>query len=356
MGTAYGQIPIWNGSAWILNGNTNISIGYYAGKNTQGLNTVAIGYYAGKYSQGINSIAIGYYAGVTGQFSNAVAIGYQAGNSTQGQKAVAIGQQSGQISQGNNAVAIGNSAAQTSQGINAVSIGYYSGYNTQGNNAVAIGSQAGKNTQGAYSIAIGYYAGQTSQNANSIIINATSSALNNSTTSGCFIAPLTNTSTGNIVFYNNTTKELSYSSTGTITGNVTITGNLVVGNSTTGNVTAFSYNALSDARIKTNITPIYDAVTEIKKLKPIKYTIGGGLSEGFLAQDVYRNFPHMRRIPSTWDKKSSLDAPTDCSGEPLLYSLDYNRFIAYLTGAIQELSDRVDQQQKQIDELTKKNT
>lgn len=128
-------------------------------------------------------------------------------------------------------IAIGHSALSVGTGNGAIGIGYAAGYSGSGANSVSIGSQAGQNGIGAYSVAIGLQAGiscaancidinasgiQSVANvANTIIINASAAELSPATT-GCYIAPLRGIAHGigaGIVFYNTTTKELSYSTT-----------------------------------------------------------------------------------------------------------------------------------------------
>jgi hypothetical protein len=126
-------------------------------------------------------------------------------------------------------VAIGHSALSVGTGTGAIGIGYAAGYSGSGAHSVSIGTQAGQNGIGAYSIAIGLQAG-LSCDANSIVINASgnpsvtnatntivinaSSAQLSPATTGCYIAPLRGIAHGigaGRVFYNTTTKELSYS-------------------------------------------------------------------------------------------------------------------------------------------------
>ena len=83
----------------------------------------------------------------------------------------------------------------------------------QGFQSVAVGFDAGDSNQGASSIAIGALAGQVSQPANSIVINATGSALNGATASACYVSPIRNATTTNVLYYDNTSKEVSYGAT-----------------------------------------------------------------------------------------------------------------------------------------------
>jgi hypothetical protein len=132
---------------------------------------------------------------------------------------------------GNTAVAAGAYAGTDTQGAGAVAIGYTAGQTTQGANTVAIGYSAGRDFQGVNAVAIGTLAGAVNQAANSIVINATGSTLN-STNAGFYAAPVRN-DTGNVtnvVYYNTTTKEVTYGpsaapttiSRSVISGNVTL--------------------------------------------------------------------------------------------------------------------------------------
>lgn len=126
---------------------------------------------------------------------------------------VAIGRYAGDITQGANAVAIGNSAGYTGQVAGAVAIGWQTGETTQGNSAVAIGNSAGRTSQGASAVAIGLYAGYTDQAANTIILNASGSAVNGvfAQTDSFYVAPIrTDATPANILYYNTSTKEVTY--------------------------------------------------------------------------------------------------------------------------------------------------
>jgi len=135
-----------------------------------------------------------------------VSIGYEAGLNTPGDASVAIGLTAGRTNQSNNAVAIGRDSA----------------YNSQGDSAVAIGFEAGNNNQGTQAVAIGYRAGYNNQTAGSIVINASGGALNGSA-AGLFVSPIrSQPGTGNILQYDTTTKEITYSSSleGDLVGSV----------------------------------------------------------------------------------------------------------------------------------------
>lgn len=161
-----------------------------------------------------SKIALGVGTAITSQGSDAVAIGYFAGETSQGGSAVAIGGIAGNASQGNFAIAVGSLAGSALQGTQAVSIGRLAGQTSQGASAVAVGANAGTTSQGSFSTAIGAGAGNSNQHANTIIINAGSAGTNSNGTDRFFVNPIRSaTTTGNILQYNTTTKEIIYSNT-----------------------------------------------------------------------------------------------------------------------------------------------
>ena len=126
---------------------------------------------------------------------------------------IAIGLYAGDTSQGFGAVAIGTQAGQSTQDLYAVSIGYAAGNDHQKFGAVAIGSEAGQHTQGTSAVAIGRLAGNTNQADNTIILNASSSAVNgvSAQTNSFYVAPIrTDATPSNVLYYNTTTKEVTY--------------------------------------------------------------------------------------------------------------------------------------------------
>jgi hypothetical protein len=217
-GTNYGDYVYWdsNTSQWSV-GDTQVSIGAFAGETNQGNYAVAIGQSAGNdtqgdgavaiginagnsnqgtgavaigaeassagqqkqysiaigpqagyYGQGESSVAMGYQSGYYGQQSNAVAIGQYAGFTGQSSNTVAIGINAGKFAQGTNSLAMGAAAGETNQGMDAVAFGVGAGNNNQGYYAVALGYYAGNSEQGTGAVAIGYYAGATGQGTNSV--------------------------------------------------------------------------------------------------------------------------------------------------------------------------------------------
>ena len=131
-----------------------------------------------------------------------------------GPAAIALGQNAGLDGQANAAIALGQYAGQGGQGGAAISIGLNTGGNTvQGSGAIAIGSSAGYDAQGVNAVAIGVSAGETLQAANSIILNATGSALNQTTANTFTVKPVRAVSGAvpvgfSPMYYNPTTGEI----------------------------------------------------------------------------------------------------------------------------------------------------
>ena len=135
--------------------------------------------------------------------------------------AIAIGPAAGTTDQGWQTVAIGTSAGRDNQGDAGTAVGRYAGQNDQGMSAVAIGNRAGRETQGADAIAIGQLAGETNQAANSIVLNATGSAVENTTANSLVIKPIRNATMTTILGYDATSGEVMHNAA--IPGYINIT-------------------------------------------------------------------------------------------------------------------------------------
>ena len=150
-----------------------------------------------------------------------IALGENTGVTNQAYGGIAIGPYAGTTDQDSQAVAVGTSAGRERQGSQATALGRYAGQNDQGVSAVAIGHSAGRETQGTVAIAIGKLAGETNQAANSIVINATGSAVENTTASSTVIQPVRNQASANVMMYNPANGELTHTATpGTLAANI----------------------------------------------------------------------------------------------------------------------------------------
>lgn len=114
------------------------------------------------------------------------------------------------------------------------------------------------------------------------------------------------------------------------------------------NLTTGAYSSVSDERLKTNIKPMPAVLAKVKLLKPTTYqfkdpgsapTGSSTESYGFLAQDVNKIFPHL--VSHNVQPERNLET----------YTLDYSGFGVLAIKAIQELSGKVDDLEKQNNEL-----
>ena len=105
-------------------------------------------------------------------------------------------------------------------------------------------------------------------------------------------------------------------------------------------VTADSQVLTSDRKLKKNIEPLNYGLNEVLKLKPVRYEWkesykkGKGTMVGFVSQDVQEVIPEV------------INESKIIGTEETKLGIDYSKIVAVLTNAIQE-------QQKQIDELKK---
>ena len=97
---------------------------------------------------------------------------------------------------------------------------------------------------------------------------------------------------------------------------------------------ATSFNPSSDARLKENITPIANGLERVSKLKPVDYhwKSDGLLDNGFIAQDLLAEPEFSIRVNPVGKADDGSD----------MYGVDYMKFVAVLTAAIQELSAKND--------------
>ena len=270
-----------------------IAIGTMAADTFQRNNAIAIGTMAGYNNQGSNSIAIGAGAGANNQIDGSIILNATGANldakvnggfyvspirqdwgntaqtvyynpATKELTYLFTGSGVTYISNGSSQVTIPSANGNISMSVGGVqsmnlstttvALGQFAGRgnviaaNTvQAANAVAIGANAGYLSQGANSVAIGAMAGYTNQANNSIAINASGANLS-PVNSGFYVNPIRN-DVANIttpVFYNTSTKEITYgpqisgiangtSSVNIATANGAIT--MAVGGSTAFNVT-----------------------------------------------------------------------------------------------------------------------
>ena len=136
---------------------------------------------------------------------------------------------------------------------------------------------------------------------------------NSSTQQGITLQASTTTFTGNpIVFYN---------SSGSVSGFISQT------------ATTISYNTSSDYRLKSDVTPIQNALATVEALNPVSFTwIDGRPDDGFLAHELQAIIPNC--------VKGEKDAVNE-DGTPKYQQMDNSGVIPFLVKAIQEQQDLI---------------
>ncbi|MBK9359281.1 MAG: tail fiber domain-containing protein [Bacteroidales bacterium] len=109
------------------------------------------------------------------------------------------------------------------------------------------------------------------------------------------------------------------------------------------NSTSGAYTAVSDEKLKTDISPMSDIMEKLMLLQPKRYrfaadTIHKSHYNGFLAQEVEKVFPEL--VTSLGD-----------GGSNGTYTMDYSGFGVIAIKAIQEQQAIIEGQQKQINDL-----
>jgi hypothetical protein len=129
---------------------------------------------------------------------------------------------------------------------------------------------------------------------------------------------------------------LNFSNNGTVKAYITI--------DNAGNAT---FQAVSDRRVKTNIQAL-TAINKIMQLNPVSYELkSGGDGVGFIAQEFFEVFP-------TFVDRTDDGAGSDLPNGVKPWSMGYGGLVPYLTKALQELKNIVDDQQREINTLKSK--
>jgi hypothetical protein len=109
-----------------------------------------------------------------------------------------------------------------------------------------------------------------------------------------------------------------------------------------GTINAINYSTISDRRYKKDIREVNSSLELINRLNPVSYlTIeqneGDKRNYGFIAQDLHDLIPEAVNVPTN---------------ESHNYTIDYMLLIPLLTKSIQELTEKINTQQKTIDDLS----
>lgn len=336
-----------------LNGNYNLIIGNAAGHKNSGSWVTIIGTDAGKKNQASGNVFVGSSAGQENSMGSSNSfLGDNAGAlNTIGYRNTAMGSfaMANNATGNDNAVFGASALNHNTTGVSNTAIGAFSLYsNMTGGANTANGQQAlNLNTTGNYNTATGYYA----------LYNNTTGSSNTAFGYGADVAAgdlINATAIGYGAVVNASNKiRLGNASTTVIEGQV-------------------AFTSPSDGRFKTNITenvkgldfilklrPIiynfqarkYDAFTKTGELNELKFAAYNNYSEaekirhnGFIAQEV-----EIAAQQAGYDFDGII-APKNDKGT---YGLSYAQFVVPLVKAIQEQQQLLQNQQQQIDALTK---
>jgi len=106
----------------------------------------------------------------------------------------------------------------------------------------------------------------------------------------------------------------------------------VIGSITQNGTTTVLYNVTSDYRLKSNVTPIKNALATVQSLNPVSFTwIDGRKDDGFIAHELQAIIPNC----VTGEK----DAVNE-DGTPKYQQMDNSGVIPFLVKAIQELTEQ----------------
>jgi hypothetical protein len=341
----------------ITSGDNNIGIGSEAGISlTSGIKNTIMGVQAGDAMTSTNyTTIIGFQAGTAINSTDAngtVAIGYLAGTAiTSGQYNTAIGFEAGknQVTADSNTF-VGYQSGRQTTGNNNTAIGKYTMYEGAGADYnTAIGTNALQNTTSDYNTALGY--------------NALTSVLGGyrNTALGANAGDALTTGLENVIIgYESEASAvdadnqivIGASTTGlgnnyAVIGNADIT-RLYVASDGAGVLYANGTIQTSDKRLKENIEDSDLGLEFINKIRPVSYKYindkqDGKTKYGIIAQEVQEVL-----------KESNNEDFAGIKDSDEYLGADYNQFVAPLIKSVQELTEMVKSQQKEIEELKKK--
>ncbi len=372
---AIGDSALYNNRSYghPVDGVENTAIGAKAMfSNTEGSSNTATGYKAlYSNSTGYHNTGFGdqvMFMNTSGADNTAIGFSALLANQT-GFSNVAIGREALYGNKSHSNIGIGVFALYNNNtGHNNVAVGSESLHdNISGNENCALGDKALENTKGSYNVGVGSRSlnsnttgeANTAIGPNALFHNATGSG---NTAVGNWAGPASGADT-----LENTTAIGNYAS-------VAADGQVRIGNSTVSSIGGYkAWTNLSDVRFKRNIRNDVPGLDFIMKLQPVTYQVNirklndflgfsqkqqQDLSEdlisqnerlrhtGFIAQDVEKAANELDYEFSGVDKAKN---------EQDHYGLRYAEFVVPLVKAVQELSDKIDRQQEQIDRLMLEN-
>ena len=332
----------------------SIAMGNSAGEANQSANSIAMGNGAGKTGQGPESIAIGTGAGETGQGSKSIAIGYYAGSQSQATNSIAIGNNVNVLVENeirigatsNNVVIPGTSSLN--QGIicgdGGKGTGIFVGSN-DGQNGVEDNNGVPTNTRITFKeinktpcyIGCNYAAGTNEVDFHSVPKYYTHDTSNINFEGGFHFyhwkSFTSAESSSNVDDDSYSPLELCRINTDGMVLSGALSG--VTDITASGTITAETFNATSDLRLKENIHDLTDSLEKICAIRGVEYNWKADeekkLHSGVIAQEVKESIPEA--------------VNTDNEEQ---YSVNYNAIIGHLIEAVKTLKQEVDDLKGQL--------
>ena len=303
-------------------GKYNVFIGYQSGnKNTSGYKNVFLGYNAGMMNKTAeHNVFIGTESGIcdstNGRYNTF--IGSQSGVYNTASENTFLGYSAGVLNEtGQFNTFVGtNSGAFHSAGDYNTFLGWGSGNNNSGGKNVFIGASAGSSNTGTGNVYIGFGANQTGSN--KLLITNSSNTPN---------VPL---------IYGEFNNKMVAINKGSVATGFTFWVEGAAGGTLT-------WNTASDARLKTKINTIPDALGKVLRLRGVNFewkdtsNVEKGRRIGFIAQEVATVLPEV------------------VSKSDDTYLMQYGPVAAVLVEAVKEQQQTIIDQQKVINELLEKN-
>lgn len=114
-----------------------------------------------------------------------------------------------------------------------------------------------------------------------------------------------------------------------------------------GVVSALAYYASSDSRFKNDITNLTDAMSKIRKIRPVTY---------FWKDKEFpdKNFDNTQQIGFIAQELEKIVPQAVAKNKDGYYAVNYSAIIPVLTAAVKEQDDKIQQQEIQIADLTEK--
>jgi hypothetical protein len=334
----------------VVTGNYNVSVGSYAGLAlTTGTQNTYVGRATGRFTTTANyntflGINAGY--GNTTGGSNTFLGGYAGYNTTTGTNNVFVGMNSGR--------SLTESSANTSVGYQALYSSVTGYYNTATGAEALFSTTAGGNTGFGYHT---LYSNTSGYNNTAVGYNAL--AFNWTGTYNTAVGYFSNVPGGGVYVENSTALGSE--------AQITASNQVRIGNT---NVTSIGgvvgWSVVSDGRFKSDVKEDVSGLDFVNGLRPVSYTLDraaldkfNGLPDsvtqrgsaarktstrttGFVAQEVEA------LVKKTGYVFGGIDAPQNDKDH---YSIRYDQFVVPLVKAVQELSTKVEAQQRQIEAL-----